>query len=427
MKRLILTFVVALAATPAAAQVPASIVPAPVPAPTNGCTPIYNSTLGQFECLPPSAASQPLSDAFPLIADNANSTKRLAFELSGISSATTRTWTIPDANITIPPTIASLAANTFTALQTMNGGLASTTGTFSSTLSVTGLTTLTGGVSGGISVSGTIRVTDTTGATTGSMSKNATYGLTFVGVTGSSNDLAILDPSTNEIMKVPTGTVRTHWLGNMGIKVAPSSTVSLNVANPSADFVASFTNSHGSTPYGLNVAFSGAAPNNTSQYFASFTDTVGVKARLMTDGGWHNFSGNNVNLSDAITKDLKSQVESLRGKFSQIKLYRGRYKNSNRAADDVMWTAQEIAAIDPNWTDVFQQEERDAEGNITRPMLLGTRDNQIFMANVAVTIEHEALIVGLQQQVTALSARLQKLEARGQVAAVSVPHIGRIY
>lgn len=157
--------VLALASSSAAAQSPASIVPSPVPALSNGCTPIYNSTLSQFECLPPAAASQPLSDAFALMSDGSNSTKILAFELSAISPSTTRTVTWPDANLTIPSTVASLAANTFTGLQTMNGGLSSTTGAFSSTLGVTGATTL----SSTLAVGGTSTLA-AVNATTGSFS-----------------------------------------------------------------------------------------------------------------------------------------------------------------------------------------------------------------------------------------------------------------
>jgi len=123
----------------------AVIVPSPIPALTNGCTLKWQTATTDWICSEASAASQPLTDSVGLIADDAVSTKILAFELSNITAATTRTWIIPDANITVPSTIASLAANTFTGLQTMNAGLASTSGTFSTTLGVTGALTGTSG------------------------------------------------------------------------------------------------------------------------------------------------------------------------------------------------------------------------------------------------------------------------------------------
>jgi len=121
--------------TGAAAQ--AVIVPSPVPALTANCVLQYNSGTGLLDCNALSAVSQPLTASLGLIADNTTPTKILKFNVAAITASTTRTITWPDANITVPSTIASLGANTFTGLQTANGGLASTTGTFSSILAVT--------------------------------------------------------------------------------------------------------------------------------------------------------------------------------------------------------------------------------------------------------------------------------------------------
>lgn len=45
------------------------------------------------------------------ITDNGDTTKKLAFEVSGITTLTTRTWTVPNTNLTIPTTIASGTLN----------------------------------------------------------------------------------------------------------------------------------------------------------------------------------------------------------------------------------------------------------------------------------------------------------------------------
>jgi len=116
----------------------AVIVPSPVPALTNNCTLKWQTATSTWVCSEAGAASQPLTDSIGLIADDEDATKILALQVSAITHATTRIWIIPDANLTVPSTIASLGENTFTGLQTLNGGLAATTGTFSSTLSVTG-------------------------------------------------------------------------------------------------------------------------------------------------------------------------------------------------------------------------------------------------------------------------------------------------
>jgi hypothetical protein len=180
MKRMLLVAVLVAWAWPAAAQ--AVIVPSPVPACTDGDTLVWDDGTDNFICTSGVAASQPLSDGFGLIKNAANGTKVLAFNVAAISSATTRTWTIPDANITVPSTLASLATNTFTGLQTLNGGLASTTGTFSSTLGVTGAATLSStlGVTGAATLSSTLAVT-------GAISSSAS-----VALTGTTNNLGTI-------------------------------------------------------------------------------------------------------------------------------------------------------------------------------------------------------------------------------------------
>jgi len=136
---LVLLFALTLARLTSAQAV---VVPSPVPSCANGDVLTWNTATSLFICTSIGAASQPFDDSLGILANNADPTKILRLSVSAIAPATTRVWTVPDANVTIPSTIASLAANTFTSLQTMNGGFASTTGTLSSTLSVAGVTTL---------------------------------------------------------------------------------------------------------------------------------------------------------------------------------------------------------------------------------------------------------------------------------------------
>ena len=173
MRRFFLTIALVLGLAPIVyGQVPAIILPCAVPTPQNGHTLVYDSGPGCYVDATPSAAAQPFDDSFGLIAGHADPSKVLFFDVSALTTSTNRTWTIADANITVPSTIASLAANTFTGLQTLNGGLAATTGLFSSTLGVTGISTLgvvnagavtssgsgsfAGTASGGLAVGGTL-------------------------------------------------------------------------------------------------------------------------------------------------------------------------------------------------------------------------------------------------------------------------------
>ena len=81
-----------------------------------------------------SGATITVADNAFTIQDNADPTKQAQFQASGITTGTTRTFTLPDANATLARTD---AAQTFTGTQTF-GAVVGTTGTF--TGAVSGLT-----------------------------------------------------------------------------------------------------------------------------------------------------------------------------------------------------------------------------------------------------------------------------------------------
>jgi hypothetical protein len=97
--------------------------------------------------------------------------------------------------------------------------------TASGNLTVSGVTT-----SAGISNSGALTFTAAIGQVAGSIAKNATYGLTQYGVTGSSNDNTLLNAAGAVVLANPAGTVNATLAGNLtvsggaaGIGVSPYS------------------------------------------------------------------------------------------------------------------------------------------------------------------------------------------------------------
>jgi hypothetical protein len=62
-------------------------------------TVVYDGTNFQIISFPASTAMFPVSDTNNILKNNSDTTKLLAFSLSGITTGTTRTWTVPDMNI----------------------------------------------------------------------------------------------------------------------------------------------------------------------------------------------------------------------------------------------------------------------------------------------------------------------------------------
>jgi len=70
-----------------------------------------------------------------------------------------------------------------------------------------------------------------------------------------------------------------------------------NFASSTNNTVCDFNNA-GASPYGISFAYSAAAPNGTGNYFWQGSDTGGLRAKIVSNGGLYNYSANNSNLSD---------------------------------------------------------------------------------------------------------------------------------
>ena len=92
--------------------------------------------------------------------------------------------------------------------------------TASGNLTVSGVTT-----SAGISNSGALTFTAAIGQVAGSIAKNATYGLTYYGVTGSSNDNTMLNASGAVVLSNPAGTTNATLTGNLTVSGTGTSSV----------------------------------------------------------------------------------------------------------------------------------------------------------------------------------------------------------
>ncbi len=113
----------------------------------------------------------------------------------------------------------------------------------------------------------------------------------------------------------------------------------ITVANPNA-----------STPYGIYNGFSGAAPNNTSQWFHLSEDTGGLRFVVMANGGIKNYSANNTNLSDVREKTNFAASKPYLETICSIPVKTFNYIDQNFEEDGGLTLgviAQEVQAVAP--------------------------------------------------------------------------------
>ena len=125
---------------------------------------------------------------------------------------------------------------------------------------------------------------------------------------------------TNIALRTGTGSVEfgasVKTVGNVGVGVASGAPALTVLEDSSSQAVALFTNSHASTPYGIQVDYSGATPNNAAYAFFQGEDATAVRIDI-----WSN--GNIVNQNDsygAISDErLKTDIAPARSQWEDVK------------------------------------------------------------------------------------------------------------
>jgi hypothetical protein len=124
--------------------------------------------------------------------------------------------------------------------------------------------------------------------------------------------------------------------------------------------------SNTSTPYGVLVNYSGAAPNGTSNEFFICSDTGATRAAIRSNGGLANYSANNVNLSDAREKTNIELAGNYLDKICSIPVKTFNYIDQNLEEDDGLTlgvVAQDVQAVAPelvmesNWASKNEPEK----------------------------------------------------------------------
>lgn len=103
------------------------------------------------------------------------------------------------------------------------------------------------------------------------------------------------------------------WLA-VGKASAPLNALDAN--GTATDFVARFTNSHASQPWGVRIFFSTAAPANTTQSFLRCEDSVGNRLHIWSNGNVVNVNNSYGAISDERLKHEIEAAEPVLDKFA---------------------------------------------------------------------------------------------------------------
>jgi len=162
-------------------------------------------------------------------------------------------------------------------------------------------------------------------------------------------------------------------------------------------------NSHASSPYGMQVFFSGAVPNNNTFYFYSCFDTSATRFKVYANGGIANYQANDANLSDRREKTNFAPATSYLEKICSIPVQTFNYIDQNREEDDGLTlgvVAQDVQAVAPelvtesNW------------GTKEEPkMRLSIYQTDLQYALMKCIQEQQALIESLTTRLTALEGK----------------------
>ena len=180
-----------------------------------------------------------------------------------------------------------------------------------------------------------------------------------------------------------------------------ANTATLQVAMSGSNQAVALENTN-ATPYGIDIYYSGAAPNSTGSDFIACGDTGANRFIVRSNGGIANFSANNVNLSDRREKTNFAPAKSYLDVICAIPVQTFNYIDQNIEEDAGLTlgvVAQDVQAVAPemvtesNW------------GSEEEPkMRLSIYQTDLQYALMKCIQEQQAIITALTTRITALES-----------------------
>jgi polyhydroxyalkanoate synthesis regulator phasin len=180
----------------------------------------------------------------------------------------------------------------------------------------------------------------------------------------------------------------------------------LSVLQNNNNWMVTFRNSSASAPYGLQVWYTGADPNDTAKEFLGLYGggTQIMRMTVRSNGGIANYSANNVNLSDRREKTNFAPAGDYLAKVCAIPVQTFNYIDQNMEEDGGLTLgviAQDVQAVAPE----LVSESNWANKNAEPKMRLSIYQTDLQYALMKAIQELNAKVTSLEEQVLNLGVK----------------------
>lgn len=166
------------------------------------------------------------------------------------------------------------------------------------------------------------------------------------------------------------------------------------ITNDGSGFVAVAKSKHASTPNGLQISFSAAAPNNTTQLFLNCADSSTTRLSIQSNGNVVNVTGTYGVISDRRLKKNIRNAGSQLADIRALKLRKYQLKSDGKNAKDMLGViAQEVEKVSPGL--ILEDEEGTK----------GVNTSILYMKALGALQELAAIVEKQGKEIAALKAK----------------------
>lgn len=166
-------------------------------------------------------------------------------------------------------------------------------------------------------------------------------------------DFALLQSTARAGDPITAGTIRMYATRTTGQVIFGGGTSTAGSSGPLAsvssgnDYIIVGNNTHATDPYGIFLRYTAATPNGNGNAFFYFDDATALRARMQSNGGLANYSGNNTNLSDRREKTDIAPAKSYLDIICAIPVQTFKYIDQTDSEKTLGVIAQDVQAVAP--------------------------------------------------------------------------------